>query len=187
MSDPAFSNQLVSSLMQSDAKPIAGSTTVAQARAAASGQVLVLLDAANRPLGVLPEEQLAHLDAERALQDYPDLIFPVAVTTAETPVQELLPGMRGRPDVRWHLVMSGPEIQGVISPAAFTAAGFELWGNPGAGVGQTFTVCYLCDQGTAPHRVAPKDVRQKDWFGQAICPIHNVAMMAENPCQGQTQ
>jgi hypothetical protein len=185
MPDSNFGNQPVSSLMQSGVKPIAGSATVAEARAAASGQVLVLLDEADRPIGVLPEEHLAQLDAEQELQEYPDLISPVAVTTAETPVEQLLPGMRGRPQWRWHLVMSGTEIQGVVSPAAFLEVATELWGPVGSGAGQAFNVCYRCDHGGAQHRVASKDVRRKDMFGQAICPTHNVAMIAENPCQGQ--
>lgn len=161
-----------------------------------SGEVVVVLDEDSRPVGILDDSMLPPAcDLELPLSSYREHFAPPALTTIDTPVESLLQGMAFDPAIRWHVVLEGARIVGIVKPADLfqfldvgpatlgTPALTRLFGDP---IAPPPSLCYVC-KGKSPHRVSAKKIEQRDSIGRALCPDHGTVMIAENPCQGRAR
>jgi hypothetical protein len=88
------------------------------------GQIILVMDEAGRPAGLLLEEMLGRLPNPASpigpyLSDW--AVRPVIIRAA-TPLWEIVQRMTDDPDVRWFVVRHRERIIGAISPRLYTVA-----------------------------------------------------------------
>jgi hypothetical protein len=175
--------------------------TVDQAlRETTEGHVLVVLDPDASPQGILTQDMLEDMERTRHLADLLDQCAMPTLTSGETRISTVLIGMASDPAIRWHIVMTGTHIVGMVAPsillARFAAAqqAGEPWASdrlvaafqPG---GQVFgppyapepNLCYCCQQ-RPPHCVGPEKIQSRTPSGRARCPYDGSLTIVKNPC-----
>lgn len=182
------------------ALPAAASVAAARQQAGRE-RVVVITTPAGLPTGILTQELLSRLaTAQSALADFAELAFSVTLTAPDTAVAPIIRAMVNDKNLRWHVLLQGDVIAGVVAPTALFNAAEQLAGAealldalakgnldlrhvlPGDPLTPTPSLCYRCPLDST-HRLAPEEVQLRDALNRVRCPTDHSIMVAENPCR----
>lgn len=159
-----------------------------------SAQVLIVIAAPDRLLGLLTRSQLEDYPPTASLEALVEEMEMPTLVVAETPLPEVLRAMRHDKLCRWQVVMDGTSIAGVIDPETLfdllrrtergQSTGLSmatLFGDPDP----LAVTWYQCTR-AAQHCVPSTQVRQRTPRGRPLCPCDNSLMNQTNLCAQST-
>lgn len=157
-----------------------------------SGLVIVICDWLSRPVGILTEDAFDQpCEPAEPIATYENRLHGVTRTVQGAPLLDILRGVAFDKTIRWHVVVAGASIVGVIRPSVLLRRFGEvnkLLASQDAAPDAPPTphieasgarITYLCYTGQS-HRLEPPAVHRDD-DGYARCPFHGTRMVAESP------
>lgn len=157
-------------------------------------QVLVVMAAPDRLLGLLTRSQVQDYSPTATLGDLVDEMEMLTLVVAETPLSEVLRAMRHYPLCRWQVVMDGASIARVIDPETLFDLLRRTERGQNTGLSETTlfgdpdppaATWYQCTD-AAQHCVPSTQVRQRTPRGRPLCPCDNSLMNQTNLCSQST-
>lgn len=115
-----LSNEPIGNIMQPDPLEVRAEETLEQVtQRILPGQIAVVKKQNLYPIGILPEETTHTLrDPKTHLLQFRQHFISPTVTTPGTPLTDILQGVFYNPSIRWHVVMEGNKVVGVVPPEA---------------------------------------------------------------------